>query len=200
MADDKVQPVPWVWWLWMRGRLKHCAGASGLSSQSAASSLSAQWPPLSNTAAAPLFSKICPCANISFSSRAGAWPLKAASSLKLGVTTSASGSSWAHMAATVFSSAKPSPEVATITGSSTTNSKRRRRNTAATASIAATSANMPIFTASMRISSSTASHCAVIISGGNACTARTPQVFCAVMAVMALAPYAPNAAKVFKSA
>ncbi len=43
---------------------------------------------------------------------------------------------------------------------------------------------MPIFTASGRISSNTASICAPTTSGEISCTARTPQVFCAVMAVM----------------
>ena len=38
------------------------------------------------------------------------------------------------------------------------------------------------------------------MSGGTVCTAVTPRVFCAVMAVIALVPYTPWAAKVFKSA
>ena len=71
---------------------------------------------------------------------------------------------------------------------------------AATASTIAAVASMPIFVASMRMSRATASICAVTRSAGNGATAVTPRVFCAVTAVMALVPYTPNAAKVFRSA
>ncbi len=61
-------------------------------------------------------------------------------------------------------------------------------------------ATMPIFTASTRTSSNTASICAATKSGSIARKPRTPWVFCAVNAVSAAIPYVPNAAKVFRSA
>ena len=59
---------------------------------------------------------------------------------------------------------------------------------------------MPIFTASGRISSNTASICAPTTSGEISCTARTPQVFCAAMAVMTVSAYRPYDAMVLISA
>ena len=47
---------------------------------------------------------------------------------------------------------------------------------------------MPILTASTPMSPATASICAASNSGGGAWMAVTPQVFCAVMAVMAVMP------------
>jgi hypothetical protein len=47
---------------------------------------------------------------------------------------------------------------------------------------------MPIFTASTPMSSTTASICARSMSGGTPWMARTPCVFCAVMAVIAVMP------------
>ncbi|MNR53043.1 hypothetical protein D3C85_1729890 [compost metagenome] len=49
-------------------------------------------------------------------------------------------------------------------------------------------ASMPIFTASTPMSCTTASIWALSISAGMAWMARTPQVFCAVMAAMAVMP------------
>ena len=50
------------------------------------------------------------------------------------------------------------------------------------------------------MSPATASICAVTMSAATADTAVTPTVFWAVMAVMALVPYTPSAANVFRSA
>ena len=81
-----------------------------------------------------------------------------------------------------------SPEVATITGSSTTFFAFQRSSPAATASITAGCESMPIFTARTSRSENTASICAVMKSGGTSWMPVTPLVFCAVSAVMTLAP------------
>ncbi|SPV13928.1 Uncharacterised protein [Burkholderia cenocepacia] len=52
----------------------------------------------------------------------------------------------------------------------------------------------------MRMSPNTASSCAVTKAASGACTPVTPRVFCAVSAVITLAPYAPSAENVFRSA
>jgi hypothetical protein len=59
---------------------------------------------------------------------------------------------------------------------------------------------MPVFTARTSRSSSTASTCATTFATGTPWTSRTPVVFCAVRAVIALAPKTPSAAKVLRSA
>ena len=50
------------------------------------------------------------------------------------------------------------------------------------------------------MSSLTARTCAMIISGGIACTPVTPTVFCAVIAVIAVIPCTPQATNAFRSA
>ena len=77
---------------------------------------------------------------------------------------------------------------------------RQRRIAAATVSTIAALASMPVFTASRRMSDATASICAATIAGGTMETPVTRSVFCAVMAVIALAPYTPCAANVLRSA
>ena len=81
-----------------------------------------------------------------------------------------------------------SPEVATITGSSTTLVCRQRARPAATASITAGWDSMPIFTALTSRSENTASICAVTKSAGTSWIAATPFVFWAVSAAMTEAP------------
>ena len=58
----------------------------------------------------------------------------------------------------------------------------------ATASTISALASMPILTAATSKSTRTASICATTMSGGARWMARTPSVFCAVSAVIALAP------------
>ena len=77
--------------------------------------------------------------------------------------------------------------MATITGSSTTGTPRPR-SPSATASMMAGDDSMPILTAPTAMSSKTASIWAVTMSTGTSCTAVTARVFCAVSAVMTLAP------------
>src|SRR5437016_3142783 len=61
-------------------------------------------------------------------------------------------------------------------------------------------ASMPVLTASAPMSSSTASICCATSSAATAWTVCTPRVFCAVMAVMTLAPYTSKAANALRSA
>ncbi len=70
----------------------------------------------------------------------------------------------------------------------------------ATALTTAAEASMPVLTASMWMSSATASICATTMSAGISNTRVTRSVFWAVRAAMALVPYTPSAAKVFRSA
>jgi len=95
-------------------------------------------------------------------------------------------------AAIVAASASTEPEVATITGSNTTGTPRSSSSTSATASAVAGAPIMPIFTASTPISPITARICATTISGGTAWIARTPSVFCAVIAAMAVVGWPPS--------
>ena len=92
------------------------------------------------------------------------------------------------------------PEVATITGSSTTFVALWKVSRSAITSISSTLETMPIFTASGGMSSNTASICAASMSGGVFVTMRTPVVFCAVSAAMAVMPNTPLASMVFRSA
>ena len=74
------------------------------------------------------------------------------------------------------------------------------RSRRATASTIAAVASMPVLVAWISMSPATASICAVTRSAATAATAVTPTVFWAVIAVMALVPYTPSAANVFRSA
>ena len=87
-----------------------------------------------------------------------------------------------------------------MTGSSTTTGGRTRSSHAPTARMTSASASIPIFTASITMSSDTASSCARRKSTGGTCTARTPCVFCAVSAVSTAIPYPPFAAMDLRSA
>ena len=60
--------------------------------------------------------------------------------------------------------------------------------------------SIPVFTAAGGSSSNTASICWRSIFGEHGSTAKTRRGFCAVRQAMALAPWTPSAAKVFKSA
>ncbi len=109
-------------------------------------------------------------------------------SSRLGVTTAARGKSACTSAPTVSWAISRSPLVATMTGSSTTLFRACRPMASATTRTTSGECSMPIFTASTPMSSTTASICARSISGGTPWMSRTPRVFCAVMAVMAVMP------------
>ena len=87
-----------------------------------------------------------------------------------------------------------------MTGSTTTWGSLYFRTAAAMACIWGMSYTMPIFTASGGISSQTAAICCSRNAAGTGHISRTPVVFCAVSAVMALMPKQPSMVMVFKSA
>ena len=69
-----------------------------------------------------------------------------------------------------------------------------------TARISSEECSMPIFTASVPMSSSTERICPVTNSTGTGCTPVTPTVFSSTTATMADVPKHPHAEKVFRSA
>ena len=75
-----------------------------------------------------------------------------------------------------------------MTGSSTTGTPGNASSAPATASITSLVASMPILTAPILRSRATTLICRATKSGGTTSTASTPWVFCAVSAVIALAP------------
>ena len=126
-------------------------------------------------------------------------PPRAASSGTFGVATVATAISRSN-AATVASSASRAPLVEIITGSNTTGTPGRSRSRSASACAVRADPIMPIFTASTPISRTTASICAITMSVGMGCTASTPSVFCAVIAVIAVIACAPSIVAVLISA
>ncbi len=186
MADDSVQPVPWVLRVAMRGTASRVTDAP--SNRKSVLTAPVPWPPLISTALAPSARIRSACACISVSSAAISVSSKAAASGRLGVTTRARPRSSRRSVAIASGASSLSPEVATITGSSTTFVGFQRSSPAATASITPARASMPIFTAPTARSENTASICAVTKAGGTSWIAVTPRVFCAVSAVMTDAP------------
>ena len=118
----------------------------------------------------------------------------------LGVMTVANGNRRRVSASAASSAMRRAPEVATITGSTTTFVALHALRRSAITSIISVDETMPILTALGRISSKMASICAATISGEIFCTAVTPSVFCAVMAVMAVSAYRRCAVMVLMSA
>ncbi len=119
----------------------------------------------------------------------------------LGVTTAASGSSLSTSAVLAPSSSRTAPLSATITGSITTGACRRRIGERLDHRLdVAAVPSIPIFTASTPMSSATARTWATIIRGEIGSTISTPDVFCAVIAVIAVIPWTPTRANAFRSA
>ncbi len=121
------------------------------------------------------------------------------------MTTVARGSSSSTSAPRASGASSSAPDSATITGSSTTGTRPpgcspSSSSAWATASIVATDPSMPILTASTPMSCATARTWARIISGSIACTPVTPTVFWAVIAVIAVIPWTPQAANALRSA
>ena len=104
-------------------------------------------------------------------------PSNAAASGRLGVMSSARGMSTRLSTSIACGEISGSPEVATITGSSTTLRCFHRSSPAATASITPGCDSMPIFTALTLRSVNTASICAVTNAGGTSWMPVTPWVF-----------------------
>ena len=137
-----------------------------------------------STALAPSFNSARACCSISPSLLAIGASSSAAASGRFGVTMRARGISTRIKASTASRVSSRSPEVATITGSSTMFCALWRSSPAATASMAPTRDNMPIFTAPTARSENTASICLAMKSGGTSWIPLTPCVFCAVNAVI----------------
>ena len=117
------------------------------------------------------------------------------------MSTVALGSNSSISADRASGSSSTAPDSATITGSITTGVvSGSSLSASATASIVGLSPSIPILTASTPMSSATARTWARMISGGIAWTAMTPTVFCAVIAVIAVMPWTPQAANAFRSA
>ncbi len=149
----------------------------------------APWPPLISTARAPRATSRRAWATIAAASAATGSPRSTAASGRLGVIRSARGSSRSRSVATASSVISRSPLVATITGSRTTGiDPAWRARPSATAAITAVCDSMPIFTALTARSENTLSICRATKSAGTSWMPWTPVVFCAVSAVITLAP------------
>ena len=186
IAAESVHPVPWVFCVPRRG-----AGSRSSTRPSAKKSmLSAPpaCPPLTSTARAPCRSSRSAWARICVSSAAKLSSSRAAASGRLGVRIDARGNSRCRSTSTASRASSSRPVEAAITGSSTTFRSAWRSSASATASITAAVPSMPIFTAPTARSEHTASSCAVTNCGDTISTAVTPCVFCAVSAVITVAP------------
>jgi hypothetical protein len=194
-----VQPVPWVCLVSMRALCQTRAGPDALirTSQTTAPG---KWPPFSNTARQPSFSRssaaACMAATLSMLR-----PVRISASGRLGVSTAARATSSRFRASTAAGSISGAPPFATMTGSTTSGAAAARSaSTSATVSITAASCSIPVLTASAPISSSTTSICCRMNAGGIGSTPNTPSVFCAVNAVMAVAAKASSIVTVLISA
>ena len=117
-----------------------------------------------------------------------ALPESTSASGMLGVITVARQNSWRTSASTAASAMSAEPDVAIITGSTTTLAALWRSSPSAMAPTMAGDDTMPIFTASGRMSSKTASIWVPTKTGSTSSTSVTPSVFWAVSAVMTLSP------------
>ena len=108
----------------------------------------APWPPLISTARHPIASRRWPWRAIAASLCATGSSSNAAASGRFGVISEARGTSFVRSASTASGASSRSPDVATITGSSTTCRGDHRVSPAAMASIVANCATIPILTAS----------------------------------------------------
>ncbi len=196
-AAAKVQPVPWV----LRPATRSVRNSTNRRPSYSRSTISGdgKCPPLMMTVAAPS-AMIRRAASRRASSVPIVIPASASASGIFGVTRNARRSSSDFIAPTASSSISRSPLFAIITGSTTSHGISRSSTAAATASTMAALASMPVLAACAPMSATTASIWALTRSADSASNARTPSVFCAVTAVMALRPYTPCAANVLRSA
>ena len=196
MAEDRVQPEPWLLGLSTRPARNQWASPRRHSRSSASRS---RWPPFTSTPpgrALPMAS----AARSMASSSPMAKPHSRSASGILGVITSARGNSSSIRAARALSCIRLEPLVATITGSTTMCSARYSRSLVPMARMMSALDTMPIFTASGRMSRNTQSSCCPTNSGAASSTPDTPVVFWAVRAVITLMPYTPRQVMVFRSA
>src|SRR3954447_10761412 len=194
-ADACVQPEPWA-------APSGCLGP-GISVIVAPSSkrpvAMSRWPPVRTTWAGPRSwtARTRSCGSrIARPSRA-----RTRASGTFGVATAARGRMSSTSASRASGARRTAPDSATITGSTTSGVSGSASSRArATASTVGASLSMPSLIARGGRSSRIARTCASMISGGTGWTAVTPTVFCAVIAVMALVPWTPQAAKALRSA
>ena len=118
----------------------------------------------------------------------------------LGVMTVAKGSSSLRRVWIAVSSISRAPLVATMTGSTTIFVALYSFRHWAMTLMSSEEETIPIFTASGKISSNTASSCFFRNSGDASMIPVTPVVFCAVSAVIALMAYTPFIVIVLMSA
>ena len=182
MAEESVQPVPWVFGLSMRLPLNHLEVPSRQSRSFASLSW---WPPLQSTAQRYCSLMAFAAATMSSGVRT-VMPESTSVSGMFGVSTVASGSRCALSAAMASSLMSLAPLVATMTGSTTMFSARYSRSFRAMTSIRPVDETMPILTASGRMSVKMLSSCWARKSGDTSKIPWTPVVFWAVKAVMAL--------------
>ena len=123
----------------------------------------------------------------SVTSLAGSVPARTASSGMFGVTTSAM-AQYSHMACSASGASSRSPLVATMTGSTTSVVGRCSANQLWTVSMIATSASIPVLTASRWTSSATAASWSRRNSTGGTWMLRTPVVFWATSEVTTVIP------------
>ena len=127
-------------------------------------------------------------------------PERISASGMLGVMTRARGSRRAFRVSTASSDISRSPEVATITGSTTRFLAPYCVSLSAMVSIRAMLETMPVFTASGKMSVNTQSSCSAKNAGVHSTMLRTPVVFWATRAVTALMAYTPLTVMVLMSA
>src|SRR5918996_2977233 len=161
--------------------------------------LSLRCPPLTSTCCGPRAWMRRAASSMSVSV-ATAMSASTEASCRFGVTTSASGSIASTSAARASGCSSGSPDLATMTGSSTSRACPCARSRSATVRMIGAVDSMPSFTASAPKSPSTASSCSATNSGGRLCTPLTPTEFCAVTAVITDIPNTRNAENVLRSA
>ncbi|MCY1233657.1 hypothetical protein D9M72_462080 [compost metagenome] len=168
IAEDREQPVPWLFMVSIRSpgtTTTSWASSPAVLTSASGHSPPSRCPPLTSTVVPAWAARRFPWASAASQSPASGSSRSIASSARLGVTRSARGRS-SRSAASAASCRSLSPLVATITGSRTTTAGRAFPSQLRTAAITAESPSMPILTASMLMSSLMASSWAVRKSAG----------------------------------
>src|SRR5215472_101188 len=163
IADENVQPLPWVLPVSMRLPGSHRTASP---SQTTSSASSPAWPPLTTAARQPR-----PTRSRAARSRSSRLPIGRPSSTsasgRLGVLSAASGISRVRSASTASSRSSLAPPLATITGSTTRLAMPWSSMAAATTAMIPGLASMPVFAAEGARSRTTSSIWARIISTGS---------------------------------
>src|SRR5699024_6543943 len=200
IAAERVEPAPRT-----RRSGTRCARSRSVppswTSTSTTSSPSRR-PPVISTAPGPFACSASACSRISSIDVASGRPSSCAASAMFGVSRSASGSSCAPSAAAPSALISGVPCALTMTGSRTIRPRRSRcvRTASATASTTAALLSATIFVASSRRSSATASICSRTTAAGSGWVPGTRWAVTVVTMLTALAPEAPSAVNVLRSA